>query len=185
MKNFMNKEAPSNYVAALSSGYVIFPKYIYTYNKLICFYSATGFITRSDTAREGPADFSNALAKKPSRRMLMNVFKILIMKKMTKRRTKYMKPLTKKWMNVEKLEEAREKEESEKYRAERPKIQQQFADLKRGLAAVTDDEWANLPEIGDLVAREENQYVNTLDAQQRFGGFQTPSPDTGMMANFV
>ncbi|KAF0540930.1 Pre-mRNA-processing factor 6 [Gigaspora margarita] len=111
---------------------------------------ATGFITRSDTAREGPADFSNALAKKPSRRMLMNVFKILIMKKMTKRRTKYMKPLTKKWMNVEKLEEAREKEESEKYRAERPKIQQQFADLKRGLAAVTDDEWANLPEIGDL-----------------------------------
>ncbi|KAF0540927.1 PRP1 splicing factor [Gigaspora margarita] len=69
----------------------------------------------------------------------------------------YMKPLTKKWMNVEKLEEAREKEESEKYRAERPKIQQQFADLKRGLAAVTDDEWANLPEIGDLVGKNRNK----------------------------
>ena len=49
--------------------------------------------------------------------------------------------------------EAREKQELEKYRAERPKIQQQFADLKRGLAAVTDMEWANLPEVGDLVGK--------------------------------
>ncbi|SRR6266540_4632805 len=86
--------------------------------------------------------------------------------------------------------EAREKEELEKYRAERPKIQQQFADLKRGLAVVTDSEWANLPDVGDLVgknrkktnlreryyalpdsllekAREENKYVTTLDAQQQ------------------
>ncbi|KAJ3398945.1 hypothetical protein HDV05_002163, partial [Chytridiales sp. JEL 0842] len=42
--------------------------------------------------------------------------------------------------------EAREKEELERYRKERPKIQQQFADLKRGLAEVTEEEWANLPD---------------------------------------
>ncbi|KAI9366078.1 PRP1 splicing factor, N-terminal-domain-containing protein [Zopfochytrium polystomum] len=49
--------------------------------------------------------------------------------------------------------EAREREELERYRRERPKIQQQFADLKRGLAAVTEDEWAALPEVGDMVRR--------------------------------
>ena len=36
--------------------------------------------------------------------------------------------------------EARENEEQKAFRAERPKIQQQFADLKRGLSAVTDEE---------------------------------------------
>ena len=42
--------------------------------------------------------------------------------------------------------EAREEAELAKHRAERPKLQQQFVDLKRGLAAVTDDEWTNIPE---------------------------------------
>lgn len=40
--------------------------------------------------------------------------------------------------------EAREKEEEDKFRAERPTIQSQFADLKRGLADMTDDEWGSL-----------------------------------------
>src|SRR5690606_10528421 len=34
-----------------------------------------------------------------------------------------------------------------------PKIQQQFTVLKRALANVTDDEWANLPEVGDLTGK--------------------------------
>jgi pre-mRNA-processing factor 6 len=50
-----------------------------------------------------------------------------------------------------------------KHRAERPKIQQQFADLKRGLAVVTDDEWENIPEVGNLTRkkrrRDERSFV--------------------------
>lgn len=45
--------------------------------------------------------------------------------------------------------EEREKREVEKYRQERPKIQQQFSDLKRELKSVSDSEWASIPEVGD------------------------------------
>lgn len=45
--------------------------------------------------------------------------------------------------------ERREAEEIEKYRRERPKIQQQFVDLKRDLAGVSETEWLSLPEVGD------------------------------------
>lgn len=37
-----------------------------------------------------------------------------------------------------------------KYRKERPKIQQQFADLKRQLTDVSSEEWANLPDVADI-----------------------------------
>lgn len=49
--------------------------------------------------------------------------------------------------------EAREKAEREEYERLNPKIQHQFADLKRGLETLTDDDWANLPEVGDLTGR--------------------------------
>ncbi|KAL2304838.1 hypothetical protein Nmel_006793 [Mimus melanotis] len=39
--------------------------------------------------------------------------------------------------------------EIEKYCMERPKIQQQFSDLKRKLAEVTEEEWMSIPEAGD------------------------------------
>ena len=59
--------------------------------------------------------------------------------------------------------EARENEELAKHRAERPKIQQQFADLKRGLAQVTDEEWEGIPEVGNLTRkkrkRDERSFV--------------------------
>jgi len=59
--------------------------------------------------------------------------------------------------------EAQEQLELAKHRAERPKIQQQFADLKRGLSSVTDEEWENIPEVGNLTRkkrrREERTYV--------------------------
>ena len=59
--------------------------------------------------------------------------------------------------------EARENEEMAKMRAERPKIQQQFADLKRGLAVVTDEEWESIPEVGNLTRkkrkRDERSFV--------------------------
>ncbi|KAF4122795.1 pre-mRNA-processing factor 6 [Geosmithia morbida] len=49
--------------------------------------------------------------------------------------------------------EAREEAERQEYERNNPKIQQQFSDLKRALATVTDDEWANLPEVGDLTGK--------------------------------
>ena len=50
--------------------------------------------------------------------------------------------------------EARENEELARHRAERPKIQQQFADLKRRLAQVTDEEWEGIPEVGNLTRKK-------------------------------
>ncbi|KAF5641388.1 pre-mRNA-splicing factor prp1 [Fusarium sp. NRRL 25303] len=52
-----------------------------------------------------------------------------------------------------KQREAREQAEKDEYERNNPKIQQQFSDLKRALATVTDDEWANLPEVGDLTGK--------------------------------
>jgi pre-mRNA-processing factor 6 len=58
--------------------------------------------------------------------------------------------------------EAREQAETAKLRAERPEIQQQFADLKRGLSVVTDEEWEGIPELAISRGRnggEERSYV--------------------------
>jgi len=59
--------------------------------------------------------------------------------------------------------EARELAEQKAARAQRPKIQTQFTDLKRGLSAVTDEEWENLPEVNNLTkrpkVRESRSYV--------------------------
>ena len=41
--------------------------------------------------------------------------------------------------------------EIEKYRQERPKIQQQFSDLKRDLSEVSSDQWQNIPEVCSLL----------------------------------
>uniref|UniRef100_A0AAY5F3Q4 Pre-mRNA-processing factor 6 n=1 Tax=Electrophorus electricus TaxID=8005 RepID=A0AAY5F3Q4_ELEEL len=95
--------------------------------------------------------------------------------------------------------ELREKEEIEKYRMERPKIQQQFSDLKRKLAEVTEEEWLSIPDVGD--ARNKRQRNpryekltpvpdsffakhlqtgdnhTTVDPRQgQFGGLNTPFP---------
>lgn len=86
--------------------------------------------------------------------------------------------------------EALENAELAKHRAERPKIQQQFADLKRGLAVVTDEEWENIPEVGNLTRkkrkrdersfvvpdsiivgdRSKAEYENSLDGRQQAVG---------------
>ncbi|OJJ57826.1 hypothetical protein ASPSYDRAFT_90025 [Aspergillus sydowii CBS 593.65] len=63
--------------------------------------------------------------------------------------------------------EAREHQEREEYERKNPKIQQQFVDLKRSLASVSEDEWANLPEVGDLTGKNKRTKQN-LRMQQRF-----------------
>ncbi|KAK6173698.1 hypothetical protein SNE40_017104 [Patella caerulea] len=58
----------------------------------------------------------------------------------------------------EKRKERREeklRQELERFRQERPKIQQQFSDLKRDLAQVSSDEWLSLPEVGDARNRKQ------------------------------
>lgn len=72
----------------------------------------------------------------------------------------------------EKRKERREeklKKDIEKFRQERPKIQQQFSDLKRDLAHVSVDEWNSLPDVGD--ARNRKQRVGRAE---KF----TPVPDS-------
>ncbi|GAB7347634.1 hypothetical protein MBLNU459_g4504t1 [Dothideomycetes sp. NU459] len=61
--------------------------------------------------------------------------------------------------------EAREKQEQEDFEKNNPKIQQQFADLKRALGGVTDEEWANIPEVGDLTGKNRRSKANL---RQRF-----------------
>lgn len=70
--------------------------------------------------------------------------------------------------------EKRLKEELEKYRQERPKIQQQFSDLKRGLVAVTEEEWQSIPEVGDARNRKTRN-----PRAERF----TPLPDSVITRN--
>eukprot|EP01114_Cavostelium_apophysatum_P016856 TRINITY_DN4880_c0_g1_i1.p1 TRINITY_DN4880_c0_g1~~TRINITY_DN4880_c0_g1_i1.p1 ORF type:complete len:920 (+),score=321.96 TRINITY_DN4880_c0_g1_i1:169-2928(+) len=98
--------------------------------------------------------------------------------------------------------EARMREELEQFRALRPKIQSQFADLKTELGSVSAEEWDSLPEIGDHTtrhkkkvktdrfgyvpvpdsllekARAESEQFSSLDPkQQAYGGFDTPMAD--------
>ena len=61
--------------------------------------------------------------------------------------------------------EAREAQERKEYEANNPKIQQQFADLKRSLANVSDEDWANIPEVGDLTGKNRRTKQNL---RQRF-----------------
>ncbi|KAF7116079.1 hypothetical protein CNMCM5793_004000 [Aspergillus hiratsukae] len=61
--------------------------------------------------------------------------------------------------------EARERQEREEYERKNPKIQQQFADLKRSLASVSEEQWANLPEVGDLTGKNRRARQNL---RQRF-----------------
>ncbi|KAK4528859.1 hypothetical protein GAYE_SCF65G6806 [Galdieria yellowstonensis] len=51
--------------------------------------------------------------------------------------------------------EERINEELKKYRNENPSLEQQFADLKRGLAQVSEEEWASIPEIGDYRVKKQ------------------------------
>lgn len=63
--------------------------------------------------------------------------------------------------------EAREREAREDYERKNPKIQQQFADLKRALGTVSDDDWASIPEVGDLTGKN-RRTKQAAQRQQRF-----------------
>ncbi|KAK5661280.1 hypothetical protein OQA88_11174 [Cercophora sp. LCS_1] len=86
--------------------------------------------------------------------------------------------------------EAREQADREEYERKNPKIQQQFAGLKRALESVTDEEWANLPDPKDMTgrtkrarqARMERFYAvpdSVLAAARDTGQFGTTVADDG------
>ncbi|KAG5461168.1 MAG: PRP1 splicing factor, N-terminal-domain-containing protein, partial [Olpidium bornovanus] len=207
-KDFLGKAAPPNYIAGLGRG-------------------ATGFTTRSDIgpAREGPADLSDEAIEKLKRKRAaedeedsgeyqdpdneVGLFNSMPYEADDEEADMIYEAVDAKMDERRKARrEAREREELLRFRKERPKIQQQFGDLKRGLSAVTDEEWANIPEVGDLVGRNKKKvntfkerffaipdsviqgaaqstgFHTTLDpSQQQYGGIATPAD--GMMTNFV
>lgn len=61
--------------------------------------------------------------------------------------------------------EERERKEREEYERNNPKIQQQFADLKRELGGLTDEDWQSIPEVGDLTGKNRRSKQNL---RQRF-----------------
>ncbi|KAK9825509.1 hypothetical protein WJX74_002649 [Apatococcus lobatus] len=64
--------------------------------------------------------------------------------------------------------ESRLKDEIEKYRIENPKITEQFADIKRKLAEISNDEWEGIPDIGDYSMKNKNKRPQ----------FYSPAPDS-------
>lgn len=95
--------------------------------------------------------------------------------------------------------EAREKKEREEYEKNNPKIQLQFADLKRALSTVSAEEWAGIPEVGDMTgkakrAREARQNTRSyavpdsvISAAHQAGQLETSisSDSDGTMTNFA
>ncbi|KAF2134408.1 hypothetical protein P153DRAFT_391748 [Dothidotthia symphoricarpi CBS 119687] len=98
--------------------------------------------------------------------------------------------------------EAREQQERDEYEKNNPKIQLQFADLKRALGAVSEEEWAALPEVGDMTGKakraREARMANSrsyavpdsvLQAASKSGELDTSissnDADSGTMTNFA
>lgn len=53
--------------------------------------------------------------------------------------------------------EVREKAEQDIFKKEAAKASERFSDLKRALSTVTEDQWENLPEVGDLTRKYKRQ----------------------------
>ncbi|KAJ3116004.1 hypothetical protein HDU96_010652 [Phlyctochytrium bullatum] len=201
--DFLLKKPPPNYIAGLGRG-------------------ATGFTTRSDIgpAREAapeipdkPAGFQeddDERFQDPENET--GLFSSLPYEADDEEADRIYESVDKKMDERRRLRrEAREREELERYRKENPKIQQQFAELKRGLAEVTPEEWANLPEVGDMVRKKGKRnnrlgdrytpvpdsvllgttaslgYASTLDSRQQMGGIATPASGNldGTLTDFV
>lgn len=61
--------------------------------------------------------------------------------------------------------EAREAEEAAKERANNPKLQTQFADLKRGLSELKDSDWASIPEAGNITGKRRKHNLRLEENQ--------------------
>jgi len=101
--------------------------------------------------------------------------------------------------------EKKYKETVEKFRQERPKIQQQFSDLKRKLTEVSKEEWSYLPEVGDSRNKKmrnprtekftpipdsvlrsalmSGETTTSVDTMEQLGGLESPYPGLSTPAN--
>jgi pre-mRNA-processing factor 6 len=144
VSDFLSREAPTNYIAGLGRG-------------------AVGFTTRGDI---GPIDEQedskpNQFADPDSETAL---FRNAVYEKDDEEADRI-------WDLIEsKMDERRktrreesERKQEEEYRKLKPKVQAQFADLKRGLEEVTKEEWTNLPEVGDLTRKPGKKMKNNVD----------------------
>ncbi|KAI9203430.1 PRP1 splicing factor, N-terminal-domain-containing protein [Polychytrium aggregatum] len=182
--DFMSRPAPPNYIAGLGRG-------------------ATGFTTRSDIgpARETPDDASAieaAIAKATAAAQAAKargeddddgeqyqdpdnetgLFATAPYEADDEEADRIYEEVDRKMDDRRRIRrEAREREELEKYRKERPKIQQQFADLKRGLSIVSNEEWASIPEVGDMV-RKRTKKNSASNRSEKF----TPVPDSVLLS---
>ncbi len=202
---FLNMKAPASYVAGLGRG-------------------ASGFTTRSDIgpAREGPSEETvrEAMAKRgeeiPDPDQFQdpenerNLFAGTVYEADDEEADRIYDSVDERMdQRRKKRREAMEAEVAAKERANNPKLQTQFADLKRGLSELKDSDWAAIPDAGNMTGKrrkanlrlEENQngrtyvvsdsdiagqlarneMVSDLDAQE---GMQTPATD-GTMTDFV
>ena len=154
--DFLRQKAPENYVAGIGRG-------------------ATGFTTRSDIgpAKEGPSE--QALVAAIGRQIKAtqgqvdddedNIIDEMGMLASSEWQDQEDDEADRVFEAVEaKLDKRRATAKMERLRKERedyakknPTIQEQFADAKRALATVTDDEWASLPEPGDLTGKNKRR----------------------------
>ncbi|CAK9786169.1 hypothetical protein CC85DRAFT_283722 [Cutaneotrichosporon oleaginosum] len=202
---FLNMKAPASYVAGLGRG-------------------ASGFTTRSDIgpAREGPSEETvrEAMAKRgeeiPDPDQFQdpenerNLFAGTVYEADDEEADRIYEAVDERMdQRRKRRREAMEAEIAAKERANNPKLQTQFADLKRGLSELKDSDWAAIPDAGNMTGKrrkhnlrlEENQngrsyvvsdsviagqlarneMVSDLDMQE---GLQTPATD-GTMTDFV
>ncbi|KAI8976100.1 PRP1 splicing factor, N-terminal-domain-containing protein [Pilobolus umbonatus] len=204
VKDFIGKPAPPNYVAGLGRG-------------------ATGFTTRSDigparesTGETDPLKLATKDTEEDDERYQdpdneVGLFSTAPYEEDDEEADRVWDMIDAKMDERRRARrEAREREELAKYRLERPKISQQFADLKRQLSTIDEAEWAAIPEVGDLVgknrkrnkaperfipmpdtliaaAREKSQFETAVDAtEQKLGGIASVygQESDGMMTNF-
>ncbi|KAI8988629.1 PRP1 splicing factor, N-terminal-domain-containing protein [Mycotypha africana] len=171
VKDFIGKPAPPNYVAGLGRG-------------------ATGFTTRSDIgpAREstdaGGVDPAKAMGREgeeddeqyqdPDNEV--GLFSTAPYEEDDEEADRVWDMIDAKMDERRKARrEAREREEIARFRKERPKISEQFADLKRQLTTIDESEWAAIPEVADLVGKNRKK---ASKVPERF----TPLPDTMIAA---
>ena len=156
--DFLRQKAPDNYVAGIGRG-------------------ATGFTTRSDIgpAREGPTEA--AMVAAIARKLKQTTGAVDDDDDIAFSEDEAGLFASSEWQDLEDDEadrlyeqvDARMDKRNGSRRRERqmtekeadakknPTIQEQFADAKRALATVTDDEWANIPEAGDITGKNKRR----------------------------
>ena len=154
--DFLRQKAPDNYVAGIGRG-------------------ATGFTTRSDIgpAREGPSEAAMVAAIERQLKQTSGVVDdddpfpeddagLFAGSEWQDQEDDEADRLYEAVeAKMDKRHASKKREQEMKEREERAKknltIQEQFADAKRALATVTDDEWANIPEAGDITGKNKRR----------------------------